>query len=831
MKVRNILIRERVNKALEAINEYPLTILSASMGYGKTTAVRTYLESNRKQCVWISLQGSDGDETVFWHKVCRAIDQFYPITMERMERTGFPTDVRQRTLFIERIRELLKSKELIVVLDDYHLIQGNVHVNRLIELLTLEEIPDLHIVIISRSRPPFNRSELLSKGLCIELETNLLAFNLTELQEYCRVVGFKVKPEELLQVYHYTKGWISAGYLLLVGLEQGHPLTEITDITCLVKDNLFAALEEDAKGILLELSVLDQFSLVQASRILDRPKVPEILTTLVEQNALIEYDRHTGIYRFHNVLLNFLRNTVSLYGIDLKLVCYRAGQWFLEQDNIAEAFVYYNRADKIEELFEYINRVQKLDIGYISMVTFAQIYKELPCELIIRYPLPMLQFACTFLLSGDNDLAGKGMELMEVLESHYAGEGTLPDYLNNRILGEIQILKILTVINDAEKMIEHANKANELLDGSASWVIYKDNEFLMGIPHVLYTYYRKAGELKRIVDLIQAGFPPKVFGGCGTGVKELALAEFFLETGDSAEALLSADKAIIKAGIEKQTDIIMAAKYVQIRATLLEGDAHQAIRLLEQMEVWFDQQFPELTANRKAVFSTMLELICAYIYGCLKRPQDIPDWLKECDLSGGVFMYRGMAFPCILAGKAALLEERYIELEAMCESFLDCYGYLNNQLGLLHNAVYLCVARYKLYGMEEGLKVLIPALEEAWRDKIIMPFIENSDYILPMLEKLEMDDRLDTRLLKRLIIKGKKYSKGIDNVQNGRLTITVREKEVLSLLALGMTQKEIANRLFLSIAAVKKHLGNIYRKLEVDNKISAVHKSKERGLL
>ncbi|WP_143884919.1 response regulator transcription factor [Chryseobacterium binzhouense] len=54
--------------------------------------------------------------------------------------------------------------------------------------------------------------------------------------------------------------------------------------------------------------------------------------------------------------------------------------------------------------------------------------------------------------------------------------------------------------------------------------------------------------------------------------------------------------------------------------------------------------------------------------------------------------------------------------------------------------------------------------------------------------------------------------------------LTEREKEVLELLAEGLLYKEIADRKFISIDTVKKHVGNIYRKLHVSNKVEAINK-------
>ncbi|MGX5685150.1 response regulator [Chryseobacterium cucumeris] len=54
--------------------------------------------------------------------------------------------------------------------------------------------------------------------------------------------------------------------------------------------------------------------------------------------------------------------------------------------------------------------------------------------------------------------------------------------------------------------------------------------------------------------------------------------------------------------------------------------------------------------------------------------------------------------------------------------------------------------------------------------------------------------------------------------------LTEREKEILELLSQGLLYKEIADKKFISIDTVKKHVGNIYRKLHVNNKVEAVNK-------
>ncbi|SDI52962.1 response regulator transcription factor [Chryseobacterium jejuense] len=54
--------------------------------------------------------------------------------------------------------------------------------------------------------------------------------------------------------------------------------------------------------------------------------------------------------------------------------------------------------------------------------------------------------------------------------------------------------------------------------------------------------------------------------------------------------------------------------------------------------------------------------------------------------------------------------------------------------------------------------------------------------------------------------------------------LTNREKEILELLSQGLLYKEIADKKCISIDTVKKHVGNMYRKLHVSNKVEAINK-------
>lgn len=60
--------------------------------------------------------------------------------------------------------------------------------------------------------------------------------------------------------------------------------------------------------------------------------------------------------------------------------------------------------------------------------------------------------------------------------------------------------------------------------------------------------------------------------------------------------------------------------------------------------------------------------------------------------------------------------------------------------------------------------------------------------------------------------------------------LTAREVEVLDLLSKGLKYSAIADNLFLSISTIRKHIENIYNKLQVHNKLEAIQKAKDSGV-
>lgn len=71
----------------------------------------------------------------------------------------------------------------------------------------------------------------------------------------------------------------------------------------------------------------------------------------------------------------------------------------------------------------------------------------------------------------------------------------------------------------------------------------------------------------------------------------------------------------------------------------------------------------------------------------------------------------------------------------------------------------------------------------------------------------------------------------INETELVRLGISKREQEVLALMAQGLSNQEIGDKLFVSLNTIKTHTSNLFLKLEVNRRTQAVQKAKQFKLI
>ncbi len=822
MKRLKTLRRERVNRELECILELPLTVVEAPIGYGKTTAVREFLMDKGVPVIWTSFFSGNDTAEAFWNRLATEVGRFDETAGIRLKSLGIPSDAPQAAMLVSILSDLDYRPDTTLVIDDFHLAK-NMRVTGLFKRFVAEMPGDFHIVFITRDMSNLDIAELSAKRLCNILPQQTLRFTAEEIRAYCTLMGFRPGEEKLKKVVEYTGGWISLAYLILLGIEHGIPVGRNSAIDELVEKVLYDAYDESIRRFLLCLSVMDAFTAEQARYVTEENRAGEFLKKLRRENAFVSFDEAAGVYRIHNVLLDFLR-TRRQGGPEAQVLYRRVGEWYLEHKAYKTAYGYLCHAGDTERVLSLLDDEDAITNDYADFEGAFEMFIAAPCALLFKYPLAYLQFIALLLLSGDSDAAGDGVSRLHELEKQYEKLADIHPARRNRVLAEISTVRIFAMFNDTRQMVACTNEALRLLEGAGSCLMKQEAEFTFGSPHFLYTYYREPGRLLETVEYIAAEFPAfsRLSNGCGTGCDYITLAEYALETGGWQAAELNAFKAIYKAQTMRQTGIILCVGLTLVRLYIYQGRIDEALEYLRQLR-------SDVIKENSAIYNTTLELAEGYVYGCLARQDSIPEWLRTGDMSPARFMYHGMAFNYIIYGKAVLLSKDYIRLEMLTETFPQYFSVFHNQLGFLHNQILSAAAKYRLYGMEKGCAALREALDMAREDHMILPFAEYAPAIIDMTRHIARSGRDD--FIRGVLGACEQYLDSLKRAPQSAASLTERELEVLMLTAEGLRRDELAARLFVSPGTVKVHLENIYRKLEVNGKTAAVKKAQQLKIL
>lgn len=823
MKNKKILSRDRIDTMLSSVYECPLTILEAPMGYGKTTAVKRFIEKKGIHTFWFTFSDFRNSETAFWDSFTNDIIKIDKQAGTILKSLGLPTDAPQISKVLQTLDAVEFGATFLMVLDDYHLAR-DMRLNKLFLRLAQEELNGFSILLVTRDTTGLDFIELLSKGQCCLLPKQLLKFTQGELQDYCRMMLEDITDMDQQMIWQYTDGWISFAYIILLGLENGIPVGMSTTLENMIERALFARYDEKTQGFLLRLSVMEDFTAEQAAFVTQQEDSPQLLKLFSRENAFIYYEERTGIYKIHTVLQNFLRIKQHFSEDELRNLYGRLGDWLMNRQDFLAAYSYLNRAGRSEDILAHLNNPKNIRNDWLDFEGADEMFNSMPRELLFRYPFAYLLYMFySIVLGKENEILGWNERLNE-LEQYYKNMEGLEENYRNRILGETLIVRKFTMFNHIIDMRATNKEIIRLLNGQNSYITLQDNEFTFASPHYLYLYYRDKGSLKELADMLSENVGYAEFSnGCGTGCDSLASAEYALETGNLESVASNCRKAIVKADGMSQTSVVICAKFTLIRLHLAEGKVSEALRLLTELERSVEKM-------NNSIFNTTVDLCKGYVLACLGQPEQIPEWLQIGEIKAADFYAQGIAFNYIVYGKTLLALEKYAELEARIEQFEKFFSIHSNRLGLIHNRIFEAAARCHLYGLEDGAPVLEVALNEAQADSLVLPFVENTFRIMGML-KIIVLQKPGNAFLNHILMLCRRYESAVMGLSHPAVTLSQREINILSLAAVGLSRKEMADRLYISEGTVKTHLRNIYQKLGVNSKIAAIKAARNRGYL
>jgi LuxR family maltose regulon positive regulatory protein len=708
-----VYMRNSLSQALQEIWEYPLTVVEAPMGYGKTTAVREFFTDCESEALWQTV--ADASVTGFWKGFSRLFRKIDPACADSLAGIGIPGSSVLREEAVELIGGVEFPARSVIVVDDYHLLSSE-NIDRFFERLVRARVPNLHIVLVSRSVFGENTAELALKGYCLVIDKSRFELTQDETVEYCRLCGVRLTAEEAGFLHAYTEGWISAVYLCILGYRQDGRVERRTSLSELIEKVVYRPCPAAVKEILLAICAFDSFSLAQAEHMWQKGNAEALLRWLVAENAFISFDQAGQVYYLHNIFTSYLRRIFDRQAPGRRRALWKlAGEWHLGAGEGMLAAEYFYRAGDFDGLLTAIEADKGGSIAGENKDALIRYFGECPAAIKMRHPWACLIFALNMFLFAELPLF---VRQCAEIDGYLAASPALDDRSRARLAGELELLKSFAKYNDVAAMAAHHEEAWRLLQGPASF-IDTSGSWTFGSPSVLYMLYRESGRLEQEVGELAAAMPCycRLTDGHGAGGEHVMAGERYYHIGDFENAEIAAHEAMFIAQSRKQPSIALAAMFLQVRLALARGDGDYVLAGLRQARE---------ALKRQGLYSYMptLDLGEGFVFACLGQPQRIPAWIARGELQESSLFLPAHAFFNIVWGKALLLGGYYQRLIGIAGQFVAAAAVFPNLLAQVYAHIYEAAAAARLGRREEAAATLEKALAIAAPDGLVMPFAE-----------------------------------------------------------------------------------------------------------
>lgn len=293
----------------------PVVLVSAPAGSGKSTLVAAWAGEHRDPVAWLQLDDSDADPARYWVSVVAAIGRVDAAVGEQVGPVAAGSLGSGQMVVPALVNAIAaRSQRLVLVLDDYHLID-NTDVHQAMEQLIELCPPQLTLVLITRVDPPFRLGRMRVRGRLSEIRAGDLRFAPAEAAALLGAVADGLDSERLGELCERTEGWAAGLVLAGLSLERTDDTGRFIDtfrgddhlVAGYLTDELLAVLGEDERRRLVEAAVLHRLCGPLIDAATGSTGGAQWLAALAARNQLvIRLDTVGEWYRFHHLFRDLL---------------------------------------------------------------------------------------------------------------------------------------------------------------------------------------------------------------------------------------------------------------------------------------------------------------------------------------------------------------------------------------------------------------------------------------------------------------------------------------------------------------------------------------------
>jgi ATP/maltotriose-dependent transcriptional regulator MalT len=858
---------ERLNESLRS----KLTLISAPAGFGKTTLVSEWVAGCERPSAWLSLDEGDNDPARFLAYLVAALQTIAANigkgVLGMLQSPQPPPTESILTVLLNEITAI--SDNFVLILDDCHVIDAK-PIDSALAFLVEHLPPQMHLIIATREDPQLPLARLRVRGQLTELRVSDLRFTPSEAAEFLNQrMSLNLSAEDIAALEVRTEGWIAGLQLAAISL-QGHKdaanfIKSFTGSHHFVLDYLVEeVLQQQAESVqtfLLRTSILDRMCGALCDAVLLDPSASgqKTLTYLEHANLfIVPLDNERRWYRYHHLFADLLRQRLRQSAASSKEdemqgvaeLHKRASAWYEDNGLDLEAFHHATAAGDVERA-ERLIEGKGMPLHFRgAVIPVLNWLKSLPTAALDDNPSLWTTYASVLLVTG---------QVTSVEQMLHSAEAALqaaePDDKTRDLIGRIAAIRATSAVaaNEVETIIDQSRRALKYLrpnnlafrtstiwklghayhlqgDRAAASQAYMEVISIgQASGNMIFTLlatislgilqesenqlYLAAQTYGRVLELF--GNQPLPFAS----EAYLGLARLLYEWNDLDTAQQRAQQSIELAQRIENTDRVVACEVFLARLKLAQRDAAGAAAILAKANQSarqhnFVYRMPEVAAAQALTLLRQGNLAAA---AELAQTRELPIMQARASLAqGDASTALAMLEPLRQQAEAKGWEDERLRALVLQSVAHHAHGEKQKAAHLLGDALALAEPGgfIRLF-VDEGPPMAQLLSEAAARG--IMP-----DYAHKLLAAFETEKQKS---------ENKSSLPPAPPAQPLIEPLTRRELEVLQLIAEGLSNREIGERLFLAVITVKGHNQKVFSKLQVQRRTEAVARARELGLL
>jgi LuxR family transcriptional regulator, maltose regulon positive regulatory protein len=554
--------------------------VTAPAGYGKTTLLAQWADTDPRPFAWVSLEERDNDPASLLTYLAAAADGIRPVDAAVFRGAASGAE-SMWTIGLPRLGGALAAigTPMVLVLDDVHELRNRDCLDALEPIA--QHLPDgSHLVLSGRAEDGLPLARLRAGGQLLEIGPADLALTDGEAGSLLAAAGIDASVEEARALNERAEGWVAGLYLAALYAAAAGP----EELSSFHGDDRFVAdyfraehlsrLSRPEIEFLTRTAILDRMSGPLCDEVLDRNDSARRLEALEQANVfVVPLDHQRQWYRYHHLFQDMLRSELDRLEPDLVGVLHlRAAAWCERNGYPDAAIEHASTAADTEEVARLVGRFALPFYRSGRVVTVERWLRQFDdSDVLLRFPAIAGFGAFVHALRGRPEQADRYWFALEHTEAH----GPLPDGSASP-RSWAAVVRALLCRHGVERMETDARQALAELAQSSFWRPIALE--LLGAS-LLFAGDRERAEEVLVEAADEAAGAGAIFAGVIVHA-ELALLNLDRNDVERAESELVAARALLED--QPIEEYVPAAIYLAAaaRVSLARGQAATARSLL-----------------------------------------------------------------------------------------------------------------------------------------------------------------------------------------------------------------------------------------------------------